>query len=123
MSRAVAAPLIIRHRTKIAPRMLPSPGYKSWQTLARSSRRPQNRHDSHPRSHPPMSPPPPARPQAAVVTGASGGIGSAIALELARQGADVLVHGARSKKQADHVAAEIRALGQQAQVLLADLSD
>jgi 3-oxoacyl-[acyl-carrier protein] reductase len=61
--------------------------------------------------------------QVAVVTGASGGIGRAIALELARAGSEVVVHGHRRRETAEGVAAEIRALGRQATVLLADLSD
>jgi 3-oxoacyl-[acyl-carrier protein] reductase len=69
------------------------------------------------------SPPLPLAARVAVVTGASGGIGGAIALELARGGADVLVHGARRKKQTESVAAEIRALGRQSRTLLADLTD
>lgn len=58
----------------------------------------------------------------AAVTGASGGIGGAIALELARGGADVLVHGSSRRQQANQVAAAIRGLGRQASVMLADLS-
>jgi 3-oxoacyl-[acyl-carrier protein] reductase len=61
--------------------------------------------------------------QVAVVTGASGGIGRAITLELARAGADVVVHGFQRKEAADGIAAEIQLLGRQATVLLADLSD
>ena len=61
--------------------------------------------------------------QKAVVTGASSGIGRAIALEFARAGADVVVHANRSREQAELVAREIRDLGSAAQVLLADLSD
>lgn len=61
--------------------------------------------------------------QKAVVTGASSGIGRAIALEFARAGADVVVHANRSGEQAELVAAEVRGLGCAARVLLADLSD
>jgi len=57
----------------------------------------------------------------AVVTGASGGIGRAIALELARCGAALVVHGNRHAERAEDVASEIRALGGDAAVLLADL--
>jgi len=61
--------------------------------------------------------------QVAVVTGASGGIGRAIALELARAGADVVVHGNRRADEAESVSAEVQRLGQRAKVLLADLAD
>jgi 3-oxoacyl-[acyl-carrier protein] reductase len=57
----------------------------------------------------------------AVVTGASGGIGRAVALALARQGANVVVHGCRQKQAAEDVAAEIVALGKSASVALANL--
>jgi len=59
----------------------------------------------------------------AVVTGASGGIGRAIALELARGGADVLVHARTSKAAAEQVAEEIRRMNRSAPVLLADLGE
>jgi 3-oxoacyl-[acyl-carrier protein] reductase len=58
----------------------------------------------------------------AIVTGASGGIGRAIALELARQGADVGIHCHRRQNVAEATAAEVRALGRLATVLPADLS-
>jgi 3-oxoacyl-[acyl-carrier protein] reductase len=61
--------------------------------------------------------------QVAVVTGASGGIGRAIALELARSGADVIVHAHRRREAAESVAAEIDRLGRQAIVLCANLAD
>jgi len=60
--------------------------------------------------------------QVAVVTGASGGIGRAIALELAAAGAAVVVHG-RNRERAEEAATAIRALGQDALVLLANLGD
>lgn len=56
----------------------------------------------------------------AFVTGASKGIGYTIAVELARQGADVLVT-ARDKEGLADVAAKIRHLGRDAQVIVADL--
>jgi 3-oxoacyl-[acyl-carrier protein] reductase len=57
-----------------------------------------------------------------VVTGSSGGIGRAVALEFARAGADVVVHARRSAESAETVAEEIRRLGRSATVLLADLA-
>ena len=59
----------------------------------------------------------------ALVTGSTSGIGKAIALELARGGADVIVHGRRSGGAGDAVAGDVRQLGRQSQLLLADLAD
>ena len=59
----------------------------------------------------------------AVVTGSSSGIGRAIALELAKAGASVVVHARRSRREAEAVAKKIRSLGVDAEVILADLSD
>jgi len=61
--------------------------------------------------------------QTAVVTGSSSGIGRAIALELAAAGADCLIHARRNREGAESVAKEVRKLGRQAEVVLADLSD
>jgi len=61
--------------------------------------------------------------QVAVITGASGGIGRAVALELARQGADVVVHGLRRRQAAEALAVEIRGLGRESHSLFADLSN
>lgn len=58
-----------------------------------------------------------------MVTGSSGAIGAAIARELARGGADVVIHCRRSRDAADKVAAEIRDLGRAAHVVTADLED
>ena len=57
-----------------------------------------------------------------LVTGASRGIGRAIALELAARGADVAVNYARSADAAEQAAAGIRALGRRAAVVQADVS-
>lgn len=57
----------------------------------------------------------------ALVTGAGMGIGRAIALELARQGAVVAIHYAQSEEGARAVAAEIQQEGGQAVVLGGDL--
>ncbi|MBA2566069.1 MAG: SDR family oxidoreductase [Gemmatimonadetes bacterium] len=59
----------------------------------------------------------------AVVTGASGGIGRATALALAREGADLVVHYGRSHAAAEEVAEEIRALGRRATTISADMAD
>lgn len=58
----------------------------------------------------------------AVVTGASGGIGRAIALEFASAGADVVVH-SRRQAAAEGVAGEVEKLGRRAKVLLFDLAE
>ncbi|MFW6124956.1 MAG: SDR family NAD(P)-dependent oxidoreductase [Pirellulales bacterium] len=58
----------------------------------------------------------------AVVTGSSRGIGRAIALSLARGGADVVVHYHRSRPEVERVAAEIASLGRRAPIVQADLS-
>lgn len=58
----------------------------------------------------------------AVVTGASSGIGRAIALELAAAGAHVLVHARQNRKGAEEVAEHIRTLDKRADVYLGDLA-
>jgi 2-amino-4-hydroxy-6-hydroxymethyldihydropteridine diphosphokinase len=59
----------------------------------------------------------------ALVTGSTSGIGRAVALELAAAGADVVVHGRRSREAAEEAAERVRAAGVRAAVLLADLRD
>jgi 3-oxoacyl-[acyl-carrier protein] reductase len=58
----------------------------------------------------------------ALVTGASRGIGREIALELARQGANVVVNYAGSEAKANEVADEIKALGKEAFAIKCDVS-
>jgi 2-dehydro-3-deoxy-D-gluconate 5-dehydrogenase len=69
---------------------------------------------------------PPAGPfslqgRRALVTGASRGLGAAIAVALAEAGADVAVHGNSTSPEATSVA--IRALGREAAPLVGDLAD
>lgn len=52
----------------------------------------------------------------ALITGSSRGIGSAIAVELAKGGADIAVHCAGNVARAEEVAEKITALGRKAQV-------
>ncbi|MEJ5240985.1 MAG: 3-oxoacyl-[acyl-carrier-protein] reductase [Anaerolineales bacterium] len=59
----------------------------------------------------------------AVVTGASRGIGRAIALELAARGARVVVNYHRSPQAAEEVVSQIQANGGQAAAFQADVSD
>jgi len=58
----------------------------------------------------------------ALVTGASRGIGKGIALELAREGADVVVNYREQKEKAGEVARAIEALGRHGLVAKADVS-
>lgn len=60
--------------------------------------------------------------QSALVTGASRGTGRAIALELARSGAAVIVNCRSRMAEAEGVVAEIRAAGGQAEAFAADVS-
>ena len=59
----------------------------------------------------------------ALVTGASRGIGRAIALKFASEGANILVNYANSASAAEDVVAEVRELGVRAEAYQADVSD
>lgn len=58
-----------------------------------------------------------------LVTGASRGIGRGCAVQLARSGADVVVNYRSHAEEAEEVANEIRALGQRALIVQADVSN
>lgn len=58
-----------------------------------------------------------------LVTGSSRGIGRAIALRLARDGFDVIVHCRSRREEAEATAEAVRAEGRQARVLVFDVAD
>jgi len=58
----------------------------------------------------------------AVVTGASKGIGAAIAMEMAREGADVVVNYSSSREAAERVVAEIKSTGRKAIAVQASIA-
>ena len=59
----------------------------------------------------------------ALVTGSSRNIGRAIALELGRQGASVVINACSSAQEAESTAKEVEALGVKSIAILADVSD
>ncbi|KAI5291233.1 hypothetical protein KEM55_008391 [Ascosphaera atra] len=61
--------------------------------------------------------------QVALVTGSSRGIGKAIALQLARSGADIIINYNRSSTSAAQTVSEIETLGRRAISIQADVSD
>ena len=61
--------------------------------------------------------------QTAIVTGASRGIGKAIAIYLAKEGAEVIINYSSSFENANKVVSEINSFGGKAYPLQADISD
>ncbi|MFV2029747.1 3-oxoacyl-ACP reductase FabG [Neisseria sp. S1] len=58
-----------------------------------------------------------------LITGSNRGIGKAVALALAQDGYDIVVHCRSRREEAEAVAEQVRALGRQARVLQFDVSD
>jgi pteridine reductase len=65
----------------------------------------------------------PLQGQVALITGAAKRIGRAVALRLAREGADIVIHYNKSKSEADEVVVGVEALGRKSIALQADLRD
>lgn len=63
----------------------------------------------------------PFRGKTALVTGSSRGIGKAIALELAQQGADIIINYVRNQQPAEETADAVRAMGRKALVVRANV--
>lgn len=59
----------------------------------------------------------------AIVTSSSRGIGKAIAMTFAEQGADLIINCDKSMEEAESVAGQIRALGRRSSVCIADVKD
>ena len=69
-----------------------------------------------------MEPNLPLQNKIALITGSGRGIGKAIALKLAFQGADIVINYSRNQKPAEETAEEIRKLGRKALVIQANVA-
>lgn len=65
----------------------------------------------------------PLKNKVALVTGSSRGIGKAIALDLAQQGADIIINYKSSRRKAENVANSIKEIGKNAIIFKADVAD
>ena len=74
-------------------------------------------------THPTAETTPASAPRVAIVTGASGGIGRAVAERLAADGLAVVVHYGRDKARADEVVAAVEAAGGVAAAVGGDVAD
>ena len=61
--------------------------------------------------------------KAALVTGSSSGIGKAIALKLAKEGCDLVIHGRKPSEHLDSVASEIESMGRKCAQIHQDFSE
>jgi glucose 1-dehydrogenase len=93
---------------------MPDPGPTSKDPAAPAM--PDSSRLPHPRYHPTLT------GQPALVTGANSGIGQAVALGLARAGADVVVNYVTNPDAAEAVVREIEGMGRQAVAIKADVS-
>ena len=59
----------------------------------------------------------------ALITGAGGGIGSAVAVKLAKLGADVVLFGGNNLSKLEKTANSVRQLGKKAEIIAGDLTD
>ncbi|MEM0374394.1 MAG: SDR family NAD(P)-dependent oxidoreductase, partial [Sulfolobales archaeon] len=57
-----------------------------------------------------------------VITGASGGFGRALAIEMAKEGANIIIHYNKNKDAAEAVAREVKELGQEVSLVKADIT-